>query len=610
MKKKSLIAAMSVLPSLLVAQSFRWIGSSTIPDDGCNNGVELTLDIPVTNVGVMNAAEELLPSIYLVIDHSYVSDLVVKLRSPQGTEVMLTNGNGGSGVNVQVWLVPWAGTMPIAGGTPPYMDYFAPDGDLGLFDGQVADGTWQVVFCDDASVDVGTVEQVTLKFNSSAFLVDMTHYFPVEGNTNNEGANGGVISGIGNPTLGPDRHLRPNQAMDLDGSTYYISNGTDFAPDDGLTLAAWIKPENVSASTDAKVISMSAGPMNINNIMNLGIYNGQVDFELVRNGGQVRLTGPTVVSGEWIHIAGIWTDNDNAALYVNGEQVDMALANSSPNFGGNPTPLTIGAAAWDPANLRFNGAIDEVRVYSYAMGATALRNAVIAHNNWCGQAYQLDVVGDSCTELRRGYNVQAYDAAGPTPSCASHSGGDSWFKITVPASGRLTVETSTTGSPLVDTGLELYTGDCGNLSAIECNDDQVPGSNYFSKITQVDLTPGSDVYARVWSYGNNTIGSFGICAYEHPSLVGMDEATGRDAIVLYPNPTAGLVTLRCEQLVGEQASIQVMDLSGRILHVEEKNALPAVSTLDLSGWTDGSYLVRIANHDEAHIARLVLTSGR
>gem|GEM_PF-2429601 len=92
---------------------------------------------------------------------------------------------------------------------------------------------------------------------------------------------------------------------------------------------------------------------------------------------------------------------------------------------------------------------------------------------------------------------------------------DVWFSIVVPASGIVRVSTSAvTGSSLNDTGLTLHTGTCGALTEVACNDD---ASGLFSVATATGLTPGSTLYARVWSPGNAPTGQFGICAVEVPA---------------------------------------------------------------------------------------------
>src|SRR6476620_6471297 len=52
-------------------------------------------------------------------------------------------------------------------------------------------------------------------------------------------------------------------------------------------------------------------------------------------------------------------------------------------------------------------------------------------------------------------NDNATPSAGvPAPGCASYSGGDVWFKVTVPCSGSLTFDTQT--GVITDGGMAIY----------------------------------------------------------------------------------------------------------------------------------------------------------
>lgn len=117
----------------------------------------------------------------------------------------------------------------------------------------------------------------------------------------------------------------------------------------------------------------------------------------------------------------------------------------------------------------------------------------------------------------------------PAPGCASYSGGDIWFKVTVPASGRLIVDMDDVA--VTDCGMAWYTSttsNCNNLNTlVECDDDNsqngmmpmicrtgtvctVPGDCE----QNATLIPGSTVWIRVWEYGNDDFGNLEICAYD------------------------------------------------------------------------------------------------
>lgn len=129
-------------------------------------------------------------------------------------------------------------------------------------------------------------------------------------------------------------------------------------------------------------------------------------------------------------------------------------------------------------------------------------------NDDCSGAITL-TVGTSCTYTTF-TNVNATASSGvAAPGCANYSGGDVWFKITVPASGNITIDSQT--GVILDGGMELYTGTCSSLVSVSCDDDN--SANGLMPITSATgLVPGSTVFIRFWEYGNDNNGTFGICA--------------------------------------------------------------------------------------------------
>ncbi|OUR92680.1 hypothetical protein A9Q87_06480 [Flavobacteriales bacterium 34_180_T64] len=111
----------------------------------------------------------------------------------------------------------------------------------------------------------------------------------------------------------------------------------------------------------------------------------------------------------------------------------------------------------------------------------------------------------------------ATDSSPADPGCADYQGQDVWFSAVVPASGNLTIDTDDNGT-VTDSGIALYTGTCGALTLVECNDDDSPNGGLMSTITRSGLTPGSTVYIRFWEYGGGT-GTFDICANDPPPCV-------------------------------------------------------------------------------------------
>ncbi len=131
-------------------------------------------------------------------------------------------------------------------------------------------------------------------------------------------------------------------------------------------------------------------------------------------------------------------------------------------------------------------------------------------NSDCFDSVALTVGATNTQNIVTGTNEGATDSGElPSPSCAFYGGRDVWFTAEIPASGVLFVETQDAGSS-IDTAMAIYTGTCGSLTQIDCDDDDGPG--LFSAITLTGL-PNTTVYIRVFSYNNQSAGIFDIVAY-------------------------------------------------------------------------------------------------
>ncbi len=133
-------------------------------------------------------------------------------------------------------------------------------------------------------------------------------------------------------------------------------------------------------------------------------------------------------------------------------------------------------------------------------------------NDDCADAIDLDPFANSdgtCTLVYSGSNAGATNSAGEVAPSGACSDGDAtpadvWFTLTVPASGEFDFEFIT--NPGFSTLVELYTGTCGSLTAL----DPVLCNNAATR-TFTGLTPGETVYLRVWDYGSDEEGVLEVC---------------------------------------------------------------------------------------------------
>ena len=138
------------------------------------------------------------------------------------------------------------------------------------------------------------------------------------------------------------------------------------------------------------------------------------------------------------------------------------------------------------------------------------RTAPPPANDDCAGAVALPV-GTACTAPTVANNEGASASTGVAdPACADYYGGDLWYAVAVPANGVLMLETSeAAGSNIYNTGLAVYTGSCGGLTALACDDNN--SGTGFSYLRLSGRLAGEVLYVRVWTNYNST-GRFGLCA--------------------------------------------------------------------------------------------------
>ncbi|MCB0772863.1 MAG: CotH kinase family protein [Flavobacteriales bacterium] len=150
-------------PLLLAAQTFTGNGAN-IPDDG----TALEIPLAVTGLSDLDTVGFGLEQVCITIDHSWVSDLEVKLVAPDGTAVLLVSGQGGDSDHFTGTCFRGDAGTPITQGTPPYSGTFRALGDLGTINnGQSGNGTWTLYVMDNYPfADAGAVASWSITFGS------------------------------------------------------------------------------------------------------------------------------------------------------------------------------------------------------------------------------------------------------------------------------------------------------------------------------------------------------------------------------------------------------------------------------------------------------------
>jgi len=293
-------------------------------------------------------------------------------------------------------------------------------------------------------------------------------------------------------------------------------------------------------------------------------------------------------------------DCNNTQFSVDVEVTDLGGSNSvtvSDDQGSATQQLSSpGTVTFGPypegTNVTFTVTSDDDNTVS---SSQSIQYYCPPANDMCSSAEML-TVSNSCNPTT-GTNQGATDSGAGNPGCAYYQGGDIWYTFTVPnaVGNTLVVETSSvSGSDVHDTGMAVYTGDCNNLSLVECDDDG--GSGNFSKIIISNPNPGDVYYVRVWEFGNNSFGQIGVCAYA-PNLA-VNNLTVND-FNFYPNPTQGTIRWTATET---PTHLSIVNISGQVLYEANK---PESNVIDISQLPAGVYMLHVTIGDRQGTFRVI-----
>lgn len=178
---------------------------------------------------------------------------------------------------------------------------------------------------------------------------------------------------------------------------------------------------------------------------------------------------------------------------------------------------------------------------AYKLGGALIGNGTtlgVPANDECVNAIPLSISSACAFTTYTNANATASNGI-PAPGCASYAGGDVWFTAVVSATGILTVDTQT--GVITDAGMAFYTGTCGSLTLLACDDDSSV-NGLMPYISLSGLTPSQTIFIRVWEYGNDNNGTFGICATSPtciaPTLNASTNITASTATINWTAPTS------------------------------------------------------------------------
>lgn len=162
--KKYFLAAALLIAGFASAQTYNGSGGA-IPD-------VTTTDFPLTVTGLSPAAIDTLnhglETVCINLTHTYDSDLEIRLIAPDGTDVLLSSGQGGGGDDYTNTCFNIFASASITAGAPPFTGTFKPQGQMGMVNnGQNGNGTWILRIADMAGQDFGNLIGWSITFGNN-----------------------------------------------------------------------------------------------------------------------------------------------------------------------------------------------------------------------------------------------------------------------------------------------------------------------------------------------------------------------------------------------------------------------------------------------------------
>jgi len=241
---------------------------------------------------------------------------------------------------------------------------------------------------------------------------------------------------------------------------------------------------------------------------------------------------------------------------------------------------------------------------TFNSGVLTISAPLAPANDECAGAVALTAGGVFADNDVDGTNLAATLSTNtPAPTCGNINfatvGKDVWYSVVVPASGSLTIETSTNSSGLgVDTVFSVYAGTCEALGAqVGCDDDGATETAFgFSRLALTGQTPGATLLIRLFGF-NGLVGSYSISAFDGSlSNNSFDNAN----FSFYPNPVKNTLNLSYNQ---EISTVDVYNLLGQKVISTTINANTA--QVDMSSVSKGAYMVRVTSNNQVKTIKVI-----
>jgi subtilisin-like proprotein convertase family protein len=548
---------------------------------GVTHSLPVTLPAGATITGV---------SVNFNMTHTWLSDMVVNLRAPNGQVLNLVNRRGGSGDNFVNTTISSASTTSLATGAAPFTGTFAADAALNVGPTtfvstatnfaalySVANGDWTLGMRDYAGGDLGTLTGWSITFNYTTVEGAVTTY----NWTNNTPSIGLAASGVGNIAsfAAANTSAVPVTATVTVTPTYTNSGVGCAGPSTTFTYTVNPTPTVAAVSNQTVCRGASVAAINFAGTVSGTVYNWTNSNTAIGLGASGTGNIPSFVGTNTTSAPISGTITVTPVSTING--ITCTGTPRTFTITINPIPTVNAVASFaichnSPASVTFSGATTGT-VYNWTnsnttigLGASGSGNlAFTALNTTSGPQVANIVVtpaftngGTTCTGTPTSFTI----TVNPLPVVSAGS---------LPA--RICI--SDTLVPLNGTPVG------GSWSGIGTS-----GMSFVPTATAVGTWPITYTFADLNGCVNRATIPVTVLSCDE-----RDRDLNSSGVQLYPNPNNGRFNLRVNSTRFNMLGMRVFNTAGQLVSVKQWSGLvfARVVPVDLSNLPAGIYMVRL-----------------
>jgi subtilisin-like proprotein convertase family protein len=555
-----------------------------IPDfnpAGITHSLPVTLPAGATITGV---------SVNFNMTHTWLADMVVNLRAPNGQILNLVNRRGGSGDNFVNTTISSASTTSLATGAAPFTGTFAADGALNVGPTtfvstatnfaalySVANGDWTLGMRDYAGGDLGTLTGWSITFNYTTVAGAVTTY----NWTNTTPSIGLAASGVGNIAsfAAANTSTVPVTATVSVIPTYTNAGVGCAGPASSFTYTVNPTPtvnavSNQAVCRGSNVAAISFGGTVSGTVYNWTNTNTAIGLAASGTGNIASFVGANTTSAPisgTITVTPVFT---NAGITCTGTPRTFTIT-------VNPIP-TVNSVASFPvchnsvAAVTFSGATTGT-VYNWTNNNTAIGLAASGTGN-------LNFTAQNTTSAPRVATITVTPVF--TNGGTACTGTPISFTITVNPLPVVSAGTLPARICISDTLVPLNgTPVGGSWSGIGTS-----GMNFIPTATALGTWPITYTFSDINGCTNRaTIAATVLSCDER------DRDLDNSAVLLYPNPNSGQFNLRINSTRFNALGMRVFNTAGQLVSTKQWNGLvyARVVPVNLTNLPAGIYMVRL-----------------